>query len=234
MQAPAHTPAQARVCVLHTASVHTWITRLAKRTAPYGAPPAVRTSAATSLRFGATRLISPAERSRSAERQMTTRCSGSRDSAWVWRPSWTGCHPMDRLSPRRTRPPGAPRALCRVLVTIAQNAVRDSTALGPRDRACGTRPSNPEAPRGVPAAAAGPLPAHRRRRVHVGICPNVVGQSTAEHNGRIPHSAFKGQTPDEMYFGKGEGIPDRLEAARQEARAFRLEANRARRCGACG
>ena len=55
-----------------------------------------------------------------------------------------------------------------------------------------------------------------------------------EHNGRIPHSAFKGQTPDEMYFGKGEAIPGRLEAARQEARAARLEANRARRCRACG
>jgi putative transposase len=56
----------------------------------------------------------------------------------------------------------------------------------------------------------------------------------AEHNGRIPHSAFKGQTPDEMYFGKGDEIPERLETARQEARAARLGANRARRCGACG
>jgi putative transposase len=56
----------------------------------------------------------------------------------------------------------------------------------------------------------------------------------AEHNGRIPHSAFKGQTPNEMYFGKGEAIPEQLESARQEARAVRLKVNRARRCAACG
>jgi len=62
----------------------------------------------------------------------------------------------------------------------------------------------------------------------------LVEFSVAEHNGRIPHSAFKGQTPDEMYFRMGEAIPDRLETARHEARAARLETNRARRCGACG
>jgi len=26
------------------------------------------------------------------------------------------------------------------------------------------------------------------------------------HNGEIPHSAFRGQTPDEMYHGRGQGI----------------------------
>ena len=31
-----------------------------------------------------------------------------------------------------------------------------------------------------------------------------------EHNGVIPHSAFEGQTPDEMYFGRGGDIPDQL------------------------
>ena len=55
-----------------------------------------------------------------------------------------------------------------------------------------------------------------------------------EHNERVPHSAFKGQTPDEMYFGRGEEIPAELEVARKRARAERLEANRARRCAACG
>ena len=34
-----------------------------------------------------------------------------------------------------------------------------------------------------------------------------------EHNSRLPHSAFRGQTPDEMYFGTGEHVPDTLEAA---------------------
>jgi putative transposase len=28
-----------------------------------------------------------------------------------------------------------------------------------------------------------------------------------EHNRVLPHSAFRGQTPDEMYFGTGEGVP---------------------------
>jgi putative transposase len=63
---------------------------------------------------------------------------------------------------------------------------------------------------------------------------DLVEFYVGEHNGRIPHSAFKGQTPDEMYFGQGEAIPDQLEAARRDARTARLEANRARRCGACG
>jgi len=54
-----------------------------------------------------------------------------------------------------------------------------------------------------------------------------------EHNSRLPHSAFRGQTPDEMYFGTGVGIPTELEAARQQARQVRAEANRKRTCSAC-
>jgi len=41
------------------------------------------------------------------------------------------------------------------------------------------------------------------------------------------------QTPDEMYFGTGDGVPEQLEAARKEARQRRLEENRARSCPAC-
>jgi hypothetical protein len=36
-------------------------------------------------------------------------------------------------------------------------------------------------------------PAHRRH--------------TFEHNHVLPHSASRGQTPDEMYFGTGDGVP---------------------------
>lgn len=54
-----------------------------------------------------------------------------------------------------------------------------------------------------------------------------------EHNSRLPHSAFQGQTPDEMYFQNGEHIPQQLEAARQQARQARAEANRKRDCEAC-
>lgn len=28
-----------------------------------------------------------------------------------------------------------------------------------------------------------------------------------EHNRVLPHSAFRGQTPDEMYFGTGDAVP---------------------------
>ena len=54
-----------------------------------------------------------------------------------------------------------------------------------------------------------------------------------EHNARLPHSAFQGQTPDEMYFQNGDHIPQQLEAARQQARQARSEANRKRDCGTC-
>ncbi len=54
-----------------------------------------------------------------------------------------------------------------------------------------------------------------------------------EHNTRLPHSAFRGQTPDEMYFGTGEHVPAELEAARQESRRTRLEENRRVTCPAC-
>ena len=55
-----------------------------------------------------------------------------------------------------------------------------------------------------------------------------------EHNTRLPHSAFHGQTPDEMYFKTGDKIPKQLDAARQGARQARVEANRAQTCSACG
>jgi hypothetical protein len=54
-----------------------------------------------------------------------------------------------------------------------------------------------------------------------------------EHNGVVPHSAFDGQTPDEMYFGRGEHVPDLLAAARADARARRIAENRTVRCARC-
>jgi transposase InsO family protein len=48
-----------------------------------------------------------------------------------------------------------------------------------------------------------------------------------EHNTQMPHSAFSGQTPDEMYFGAAVDLPAQLEAARSKVRAKRLAANRA-------
>ena len=54
-----------------------------------------------------------------------------------------------------------------------------------------------------------------------------------EHNTRLPHSAFRGQTPDEMYFGTGDRIPDELDGAKKDARHSRMEVNRATLCPMC-
>jgi transposase InsO family protein len=54
-----------------------------------------------------------------------------------------------------------------------------------------------------------------------------------QHNTQLPHSAFRGQTPDEMYFGTGSKIPKKLEASRIAARKSRMDANRAQNCQVC-
>jgi transposase InsO family protein len=54
-----------------------------------------------------------------------------------------------------------------------------------------------------------------------------------EHNERLPHSAFRGQTPDEMYFGNGDAVPEELEAAKRAARQKRPDVNRALLCPVC-
>ena len=53
------------------------------------------------------------------------------------------------------------------------------------------------------------------------------------HNEVMPHSAFEGQTPDEMYFGTGGAVAINLAIARQAAREERMRTNRAARCGVC-
>ena len=61
----------------------------------------------------------------------------------------------------------------------------------------------------------------------------LVAFYVREHNGVIPHSAFKGQTPDEIYFGTGDVVPIELKKAKERARRERLEANRALSCSRC-
>jgi len=60
-----------------------------------------------------------------------------------------------------------------------------------------------------------------------------VGFYVAEYNATIPHAAFCGQTPDEVYFGHGAEIPAELEAERRATQARQLAANRALSCSAC-
>jgi transposase InsO family protein len=67
----------------------------------------------------------------------------------------------------------------------------------------------------------------------VGALRRLVGFYVEEHNTRLPHSAFPGQTPDEMYFGTGSQVPSDLETKRKEARVARMAANRATFCRVC-
>jgi len=61
----------------------------------------------------------------------------------------------------------------------------------------------------------------------------LVAFYVEEHNQRLPHSAFHGQTPDEMYFATGGGVPDELERERELGKLKRFEENRALTCGRC-
>jgi len=53
------------------------------------------------------------------------------------------------------------------------------------------------------------------------------------HNTEMPHSAFNGQTPDEIYYGTGDKIPQELKEKRDAARLARMEKNRAMSCDDC-
>jgi putative transposase len=53
------------------------------------------------------------------------------------------------------------------------------------------------------------------------------------HNEVMPHAAFQGQTPDEVFFGIGDDIASKLAEARCMARDKRLTENRSAACGAC-
>ena len=54
-----------------------------------------------------------------------------------------------------------------------------------------------------------------------------------QYNSVVPHSAFAGQTPDEMYFGRGDQVPVDLAAGRVRAREARMKSNRDLSCEAC-
>jgi Integrase core domain len=54
-----------------------------------------------------------------------------------------------------------------------------------------------------------------------------------EYNTVLPHSAFRGQTPDEMYFGTGDAVPADLTSRTAAARRARADANRSASCETC-
>jgi putative transposase len=61
----------------------------------------------------------------------------------------------------------------------------------------------------------------------------LVGFYLEQHNAAVPHAAFRGQTPDEMYFGRGETVAQELAVARKAARTARIEQNRGLECKDC-
>ena len=61
----------------------------------------------------------------------------------------------------------------------------------------------------------------------------LVAFYVGEYDSRIPHAAFRGQTPDEVYYGGGTEVPAVLEAGRASARSRRLAINRAASCEIC-
>ena len=61
----------------------------------------------------------------------------------------------------------------------------------------------------------------------------LVAFYVSEHNTHIPHSAFRGETPDEMYYGQGAEVAEKLKQAKQQARIDRIHANQARTCLLC-
>jgi hypothetical protein len=64
------------------------------------------------------------------------------------------------------------------------------------------------------------------------IC-RLVAFYVHEHHHVLPHSAFRGQTPDEMYFGTGDAVAAHLTARAVAARRARVAANRSASCTTC-
>ncbi len=54
---------------------------------------------------------------------------------------------------------------------------------------------------------------------------SLVAFFVQEHNAQMPHAAFRGKTPDEMYFATAVNLPTELADAREKARELRLATN---------
>ena len=61
----------------------------------------------------------------------------------------------------------------------------------------------------------------------------LVAFYVTEPNSFMPHAAFNGQTPDEVYFGSGGHVAARLAQRRVEARQAQLAADRILDCAEC-
>jgi putative transposase len=61
----------------------------------------------------------------------------------------------------------------------------------------------------------------------------LIGFYVTAHNEVMPHSAFHGQTPNEMFFGIGDEVITKLTVARNMARDKRMKENRTVGCSVC-
>jgi putative transposase len=62
----------------------------------------------------------------------------------------------------------------------------------------------------------------------------LVATFVEDHNALIPRAALGGRTPDEVFFGREEDLPERLAVARRQACVERVQFNQARvSCGGC-
>ena len=62
--------------------------------------------------------------------------------------------------------------------------------------------------------------------IDTGVLRRLLAFYVHDHNHVLPHSAYRGQTPDERYFGTGEAVPPALTSRAAAARRARVEANR--------
>jgi len=61
----------------------------------------------------------------------------------------------------------------------------------------------------------------------------LIAKFIDEYNTIMPHSAFRGQTPAEIFYGTAPDIERRLAEERTKAREKRVEFNRALSCDTC-
>ena len=61
----------------------------------------------------------------------------------------------------------------------------------------------------------------------------LIAKFIDEYNTLMPHSAFRGQTPAEIFFGSAPDIEKHLAEERTKAREKRIEFNRALSCDTC-
>jgi len=62
---------------------------------------------------------------------------------------------------------------------------------------------------------------------------SLVAFYVTAHDSIMPHAAFNGQTPDEVYFDSGDHVDARLAKSQAEARRARSAVNRILACVQC-